>query len=69
MTTWLKLSAAILFLLIGAVIGVTCVVDFVGGWPLSTMRVLAAIGALVVGVTFLVQWIAMRRSARLGDHP
>jgi fructose-specific phosphotransferase system IIC component len=69
MNTWLKLSAAILFLLIGAVIGVTCVVDLVGGWPVSTMRVLFTIGALAMGVMFLSQWIAMRRSARGRDRP
>jgi fructose-specific phosphotransferase system IIC component len=69
MTTWLKLSPAILFLLIGAVFGVMCAVDLVGGWPLSTMRVLLTIGALAMGVMFLSQWIAMRRSARRTDRP
>jgi fructose-specific phosphotransferase system IIC component len=65
----LKLSAAILFLLIGAVLGAMCVVDFVGGGPLGTKRALYAIGALAIGVMFLSQWIAMRRSARRKDRP
>ena len=65
----LKLSAAILFLLLAAGIGVTCVVDFVGGSPISTKRVLYAIGALGLGVMFLSQRTAMRRSAPRRDRP
>jgi hypothetical protein len=71
MKTWLMLLAAILPLLIAAVTGVTCVVDFAGGLPISTMRVrvLVAIGTLAWGVMYLSRWIAMRRSARRRDRP
>jgi hypothetical protein len=63
MAYWKKLLPAILFLLVATLTGVPCVVDFVGGWPVSTMRVVAAFGALVVGLTFLGQVIAMHLSA------